>query len=169
LSVVVDGNVVASPNNNNQNYATVDNNGGDVTLPNGMLGAIIHVGKPITYDIETLDVDTVEQAPTLIESITCNKLYVKVHESRGLYVGNTFGPDDLVTGMYPMDNYLVDYTDEIPIIGDRRKPAATRRLEMTIPGDWKSQGRVAFRQVDPLHFEILSIVPDLDVLRRSGN
>lgn len=177
VSVVVDGAVVASPNNDVEDYPVIVVTGGQIELPAGMYGAIVHVGRPIVADVETLDVDTVEQAPTLVESITCNKVYIKIHNSRGLYIGNRFGEDDGLSydaddeslgHMEAIDEFDVDYDDDDEIIANRPPPAVTARRELTLPGDWRSQGRICLRQVDPIHFQILSIIPDLDIKKRSG-
>jgi len=61
-----------------------------------------------------------------------------------------------------------DVPDGYDIIGNRYKQPTSRRIEKTLPGNWDSQGQIAIRQVDPLHFEILSIIPDIEVLRRSN-
>jgi hypothetical protein len=167
VSIIVDGAVVASPLNDRDNYPTVTVVAGSLTLPNDLRGAIVHIGRPIVGDIETLDIDTVEQSPTLIESLNIDKLYVKVHNSSGLFVGNKFPANDSVVGMEPLDSYEVNYEDDTPIIGNRAQQAQTKRVELTLPGDWKSQGKVCIRQVDPLHFEVLSIIPDCEILTRS--
>lgn len=166
LSMIVDGYVVGSPNNDIEGYPTITPNA-TVILPAGRRGAIIHVGWGFTADTETLDVDTVEQAPTLVESITCNKLMVKVLRSSGLYVGARFPASDKVLGMQSLDEYRVDYAQVNPIIGNRYMAPFTDRVELTLPGDWKSQGRICIRQVDPLHFQVLSLIPDLSVNTRS--
>ncbi len=166
-AVIVDGAVVCSPNNDVDNYPVAQVVGGSLTLPGGLSGAIIFVGRPITGDIQMLDIDTVEQAPTLIESLNVNKLYIKVHQSSGLFVGNTFPDGNSVAGMQSLDSYDVDYSQDNPIIGNRAQPDQTKRVELTLPGDWKSQGKICIRQVDPLHFEILSIIPDCEILNRS--
>lgn len=173
VSVVVDGSIVASPYNDQQNYPVITVTGGSITLPDGMLGAFIHVGRPIVGDTKTLNISTVEQSPTLIESINVNKLYVKVNDTRGLYCSNYFPEEangeidghsvikmeDLYQSFVPIGNSQ--------LIGNRYLPGISRRLEKTIPGGWDSQGRISFRQVDPFHYEILSIIPDVTVLKRS--
>lgn len=178
-AVIVDGAVVCSPNNDVDNYPEVQVINGVLTLPQGIRGAIIHVGRPIVGDVETLDIDTVEQGPTLIESITVNKIYVKVHDSKGLFVGNKFPVEQLddagnvivsangVTGMESLDSFPVDYSQATPIIGNRAQPAQTRRHEITLEGSYESQGKICVRQVDPLHAEILSLIPDVEILKRS--
>lgn len=166
-AVIVDGAVVCSPNNDVDNYPVATVTLGVLTLPNNLRGAIIHVGRPITGDLQTLDIDTVEQAPTLIESITVNKVYVKVKDAKSLFIGPQFPVDSNgVQGMESIDNFPVDYTQVNPIIGNRAQPPQTRRFEVTLQGDYRSQGKLCVRQVDPLHAEILSFIPDVEVLTR---
>lgn len=188
VAIVVDGYVVASPNNDSDadDYPTVTVVGGEITLPSSVgnstgQGAIIHVGRPKVGDIETLDIDTVEQRPVLIESKTSNKVYIKVHKSRGLFAGNRFPEDDVVQGDDPNyamvaietldtnENYIPDgdESDAIDLIGNRYIEPITKRYEVPLPGDWKSNGRICIRAVDPLHWQILSITPDLEDLRRT--
>lgn len=167
-AVIVDGGVVCSPNNDVDNYDVATVTGGVLTLPNSMLGAIVHVGRPIIGDVETLDIDTVEQSPTLIESLDVNKLYIKVHNSKGLFVSNKFpDKDGSVKDMVSLESLDLGYNGDDEIIGNRAQPEKTKRIEATLPGDWKSQGKICIRQVDPLHFEILSIIPDCEILTRS--
>lgn len=166
VAIISDGYVLASPNNDIEDYPTATVSGGSVTLPGGRKGSIVHVGRPVTSDIETLAVSTVEQRPVLIESQTVNKAYIKVYESRGLYIGSKFSSDDKVDGMSSVDEYIVDYSDENPIIANRYDAPKTRRVEVTMKGDWETNGKVCIRQVDPLHFEILSVTLDVDDQRR---
>lgn len=166
VSVVGDGFILASPNNDVNEYNEYTVTGGEITLDNYY--AIVHVGRPYTCDEETLDIDTVEQRPTLIESKNVNKLYIKVHESRGIYVSNTFPKNGGVKGMADLEYRGVDYADQDlsdTVVNQAQKPYS-RRIEMIIPGDWNSQGRVCLRQVDPVFSQILSIIPDMTDLRR---
>ncbi len=164
VSIVVDGYVVASPNNDLENYEQVVVASGAITLPDSLRGAIVHIGRPITFDIKTLKIDTVEQRPVLVESLTVNKLLVKVYKSRGLYVGNEFPADDKVDGMQDID--AIDTPGDEVILGNRYQAPQTRRVEVSLTGDWQNQGEICIRQVDPVHFEILSLIPDLEDLRR---
>ncbi len=166
VSVIIDGAIAASPNNDEQSYPEVLVTGGAVTLP--YPGAIFHVGRPITADVQTLDIDTIEQGPTLIESMTINKLYLKVFNTLGLYASYKFPLDNKVSGMENVDQYVVDYEAEEPIIANRYKTPTTKRVEVSLPGDWRSNGKIAIRQADPMHFEILSIIPDAELLQRGG-
>lgn len=167
VGLVIDGRVVSSPLNDIDNYPDVYVESGAITFPQGKWGAIVHVGRVFASDTETNDVDTIEEKPTYIESKTVNKLYIKTKDSNGLFVGSKFRSDDKLEGMTEIDEYEVDYSQDEPIVGNRAKPPETKRFEITLPGDWKSNGRVCIRSVDPLHSEILSIVPDAEVLWRS--
>lgn len=174
VGILLDGYVANSPNNDVEVYTPVIVASGEITIPDGARGAIIIVGRPITADIKTLNLSTVEQSPTLLESLTVNKLYVRVHETRGVYISNKFpeeltedGPDgNSVDGMEDLDDFYVPEDEEI--IGNRYKQPVSKRIERTIPGSWNSQGQAALRQVDPVHFEIMSIVLDAEVLNRSN-
>lgn len=174
VSVMVDGNVISSPNNDNDNESstTLSVSLGAVTLPEEYRSAITIVGRPITADVKTLNISTAEQSPTMIESLTANKLYVRTHDSKGLYVDNQYpeekiGEEDgsTVAEMQSFDDYYEQ--SNVPVTANRSKRGLSRRAEVTIPGSWENQGQMAFRQVDPLHFEILSIIADIEVHRRS--
>lgn len=171
VGILLDGYVSNSPYNDVEGYSAVTVSSGSITIPDGERGAIIVVGRPIAADIKTLNISTVEQSPTLIESLNVNKLYIRVNETRGLFVHNDFpeeasgGKDGTsLVGMEDLD--IFDVPSGTDIIGNRYKKPASKRIEKTIPGNWESQGQISIRQVDPVHFEILSIIPDLEVLRR---
>jgi hypothetical protein len=167
-AAVCDGAVLCSPNNDQENYDQVKVVNGVFAMPAGKRAAILHIGRPIVADIETLDIDTVEQQPTLIESITVNKVYVKVKDAKGLYLGPKLpSSDESVEGMVSIDSFPVDYTQDNPIIGNRAQPAQTTRYEVLTDGSYSQQGKIAVRQVDPLHAEILSFIPDVEVHKRS--
>jgi hypothetical protein len=151
---------LASPNNDEQNYPNVVVQNGQLTLPNGKLGAIITVGLPITIDIQTLDIDTVEQKPTKLESKIVHKVWIKVFNSLAMYVGSFL---QLNNSVYGMVNPFVR-TEDINTgnIGNAAMTPQTKMYDFAIPNDWKSNGRISIRQVDPLPLEILSITPDLE-------
>jgi len=174
VSVISDGDVMSSPYNDNQqdnmNVLTVI--GGEIEYSNNHRSAISIVGRPIVGDIKTLNISTVEQSPTTLESLTVNKLYVRVFETNGLFVGNQFpeNKDEEVDGtsVKEMESLDRNFTPNTHMItGNRSKPKTSKRIEVTIPGSWENNGEMALRQVDPLHFEILSIIADVEILRRS--
>lgn len=162
VSIFVDGYVEASPNNDVENYESYVVTGGQVTLSDSRRGAFVHVGLPFTADIETLDIDTVEQKPTLLESRIVHSVYLKVYNTRGLYVGSKLLPDESVQNMRDPEERTEDI--DLGNVGNAAQAPATKRHSITIPNDWNSNGRICIRQVDPLPFEILSIIPDLSVV-----
>lgn len=167
VSVVADGYVIGSPNNDIENYQEFIVDGGEIELPAEY--AIVHIGRPITGDSETLEIATAEQKPTLLEAITANKVYVKVHRSRGLYAGNEFPADDKVSGMEDVEQAPDDKpVNETEIVANRYDRPQSRRKEVTLAGSYETQGKICLRQVDPVHFEVLSIIPDIEVQPRSN-
>lgn len=172
VSVLVDGYVVASPNNDIENTPILTVAAGVINLPNDIRGAIIITGRPITADVKTLNVSTVEQSPVMIESTNTDKIYVNVNETRGLYLGNNFPEEKVgekdgarVKGMQDIAKLYIP--DGYGVIANRYIQPRTGRVEKTIPGDWKNSSQIALRQVDPIHFEILSVILDIEVLNRS--
>lgn len=162
VSVMVDGYVEGSPKNNIENYEEYYVENGQITLVNEKLGAFIHVGLPFVCDIETLEIDTVEQKPTELESKIVNKVYVKVFNTRGLYVGSKFAANDYIDSMSDPETLLED--PDTGIVGNKAQDPITKRYGIICRNDWAVNGKVCIRQVDPLPFEILSITPDLQVL-----
>ena len=112
--------------------------------------------------METLDVDTVMQQPTLVDSKLVNQIFLKVYNTRGLFVGENFADNDQVDGM--VDPETREEDPMLGVIGNAAQEPQTKRLVFALPNDWKSEGRVCIRQVDPLPMEILSIIPDITVL-----
>lgn len=166
VSVLADGYVVSSPFNEIDDLDILMVESGSLTIPDTYANsAIVQVGLPYVCDIETLDVDTVEQKPTLIESVLASRIHLKVHDSRGGYISSSFGPDDTNIDMVDPETRLDDDGDLTDMIGNACQKPYTRRMTFDIPGDWQSHGRVCIRQVDPLPLEILSLIPDLEIHR----
>jgi len=172
VGILLDGYVSNSPFNDVEGFNPVVVSGGTITIPEDGRGAIIVVGRPIAADVKTLNISTVEQSPTLIESINVLKLYIRIFESRGLFISNVFPEEEAgevdgtsVKDMEDLD--IFDVPSGTDIIGNRYKEPASKRIEVTLPGSWESQGKVSIRHVDPVQFEILSIIPDVEVMKRS--
>ena len=158
VAVIGDGFVVSSPNNSKYPALTVT--GGQVTLP--MAYGIIHVGLPITADLETLNIDTAQGASILDRMKAITKVSMWVQDTRGLMVGavppegitlnSLQGLDPTITSFYePKVRYSEGYSVPNQLL--------TRVIEQPISGQWNSHGRVLVRQVDPLPAAILAIAP----------
>ena len=164
VSVRIDGFTHASPLNTDKNYTEYTvNNSGNITLAPGVTGAFISVGLPVVTDIQTLEIDTVEQAPTKLESQIVNSLWISYFNSLFLYAGAHYPDDDTVTDMDSQE-YQVEPDDGI---SNMIPPLPqSERLEMQIHSDWKSKGSVALRNVDPQPIAIRALIPDTEVVRK---
>lgn len=151
VSVLGDGFVVASPNNDEYDILTVTN--GSITLdkPYG----VITVGLPVTCDIETLDVDTANGESIIDKKKNVGKVVAWVQSSRGLWVGGKPPDDDDVDPLQDLHELQVrdeeDYDLPVSLV--------TKAVDIIIKPEWNSNGRVFIRQVDPLPLSVLSISP----------
>ena len=142
ISVFGDGFVVANPNNGAYNVLTVED--GAVTLDKPYL--VIHAGLPITADIETLNIDLPGVSSMSDKKKNISKLTSLVEETRGLWVGPDF--DTLTEFKLRSDE---GYDDPVDL--------ATDTIDLNIKAEWKSSGRIAIRQIDPVPATILTVVP----------
>lgn len=133
VSILADGSVEAQK--------TVS--GGGITLDNP--ASILHVGLPITADLETLPIyieGDRAYGQGMVKNV--NKVWLRVFRSGGINVGPDFAK-------------LVPYkprTDE-----DYGTPPALKseEIDIVIPPSWDGDGTVAVRQVDPLPVTISSM------------
>lgn len=151
IAVFADGFVESSPNNSS--YATLTVDSGEVTLSKCYV--VIHAGLPITADLETLDVDTVDGETLADKKKLINKLNMFVENTRGLFAGSKApedDDDDPLEGLYEVKARNSEgYDDPVEL--------KTEVIEVNLEAGWNSNGRVFIRQVDPLPATILSIVP----------
>lgn len=148
VSVFADGFVVASPNNSDYSVLTVTS--GAITLTHPY--AVIHVGLPITADVETLDIDSSGRSTLINKQKLITEIYFSVEKTRGVFSGPTEPEDDSTEGLREvMVRENENYDDPVEL--------TTGRLNVFVPGEWNSSGRVFLRQVDPLPMSILAIVP----------
>jgi hypothetical protein len=110
--------------------------------------SVVHVGLPITTDIETLDLDLAE-LELRDKKKKLGSVSLLVHSSRGIFAG----PD--ADHLY---EYQADFTDY-----DAPPGLLTGIVEIPIKAEWLAGGRILIRQTDPLPLTILAIVPNADV------
>ena len=144
MGVVSDGDVV------NQLCATTSPNcvtDGKITLCNS--ASRLHVGWRYISDVETLDIEsqsgTMQGKIKRIPSVT-----IRFKKSRlGLV-----GPDRFhLTKMKQRDQELMGAPTSL-LTGDK---------QVKLQPQWNSHGRIFYRQLDPLPFTILAIIPDLNL------
>lgn len=120
---------------------------GAITLPG--LASRVHVGLPYTVDIETLDIEPQMGSSTIQGKMKkIPTLTVRLDESRECMVG----PDSY--NLIPMKRAPFTTQSAQLYTGDR---------EIAILPSWNPNGRVFFRQLDPMPITILGIYPDIGV------
>jgi hypothetical protein len=151
VSVVADGFVVASPNNSKYDLIQVVD--GSITLSRPYVR--IHVGLPFTCDFETLDIDTPEGETLMEENKNITSVRIRLNETRGVFAGGSPPSDDTVDPLEDLSELVVTHSES----PDDPPPLITGVEEINIRGEWNSNGRVFFRQVDPLPMSIAVIAP----------
>jgi hypothetical protein len=149
VSIFADGFVIASPLNPKYETYTVTN--GTITLTRPF--SVIHVGLPITSDIETLDIDT-NQAETLADkNKKIDGISVHVEKTRGFWAGAQPPTDDDAD---PLENLIPmklrsfeSYEDPIDL--------QTGIINGIIKSDWNDNGRLFLRNIDPVPMSVLAI------------
>lgn len=150
VSVLGDGNVVSSPNNEDYDVLTVT----DGVLDMGdQCYALIRVGLPYISDLETLDVDTADAETLSDKKSLITQLTLHLYKTRGLFTGAGLPEgDDPLEGLSELKLRQNENYDESTRL-------FTGKDTHTIEGDWDKNGRVAIRQVDPLPMGVMAIMP----------
>lgn len=157
VSVFADGFVVGSPNNSQIKTKYVVTNG-QITLDKPY--ASIFVGLPITYDIETLDVDTAIGDSILDTKKDISRVAAYVINTRGIFAGQRNpDTDPLNTSGDPLFG-LMEKKPNVIMTYDSVWPLETKPIYINIEANWNRNGRIFIRQVDPLPMQIVSIVPE---------
>jgi hypothetical protein len=121
--------------------------GGQVSLQNP--GVVVHVGLPITADVETLDINVQGQSlQDKVKNVASVQLIVE--RTRGLWAG-------------PGADHLLEAKPEASWQYDNPVAEMTGPVEINILSDWSKGGRVFIRQSDPLPATILAAVPQVMV------
>ena len=142
VSVFVDGTVSANPNNDDYTVRTVTN--GTITLDDPH--AVIHAGLPITAEIETLAIDSVQGQSMADKRKHVSKLTVSLESTRGLWAG----PDEDNLTEFKLRNEE-GYDDPTAL--------ATGIEDINVRSRWSGEGNILIRQTDPLPASILAVVP----------
>ena len=148
VSVLGDGFVVANPNN--PSYEVVTVSGGSITLDKPY--AVIHVGLPYNSDVETLNIDTPSGESIADKKMIVTSVNLFCEKSRGGFVGPKPPTDESTDG-------LIEFKVRNDEGYDAPVNLVTGSMEVTIDGEYNDNGRVFFRQTDPLPFTILSLQP----------
>jgi hypothetical protein len=108
----------------------------------------IHIGLSYVSDLETLDLELQDKVITGSE-VKVSEVAVRFEKSRGLLIG-------------PNEANLTEMKQrEFEKMGEPTN-LLTGVKKITLPPDWKSNGRIFIRQVDPLPMNILGVTLDFD-------
>lgn len=142
VSILADGNV------DPQQVVT----GGSVTLQRA--ASVVHIGLPITSEIQTLDVETVEAESVRDKRKLIHAVSLLVEKSRGIFVGEGAQADQIL----PMDT-LIEYKQRSTEDFGEPTDLFTGVLRVNIRAVWNRGGRIRVVQQDPLPVTILSVLP----------
>ena len=109
--------------------------------------AVVHVGLPITAEIETLNL-TVAGQNLLDKKKLISKVSLLCEASRGIVVG-------------PDASHLREYK-AVSVLGETI-PLMTGMFEILIPATWNKNGTVVVQQTDPLPLSVLALIPEVTV------
>lgn len=116
---------------------------GAITLQNS--ASVVHVGLPITADIQTLPVSLEMQAFAQGRNKNVNKMWMRVYNSSGIKAGPEF------------DN-LTEYKQRISEPYGSPPSMITKEIALMLTPTWSDSGQICIRQADPLPLTILSMV-----------
>ena len=159
VSVIGDGFVVANPNDSDLTAITVSSTTGGITLTRPY--AVIHVGLPYLSDIELLNLELNQQGTLIDRQKLITQVYLYLDQSRGMMVGPKPPSDD--------DTDPKEGLREV-VIQNATTAAAPEDLvsdseDVSLKGEWNSNGRVFIRQLDPLPMRLLSVNPYIPNMR----
>jgi hypothetical protein len=122
---------------------------GVITLP--VAATLVHVGLPYISDFQTLNI----QVP-MPDGVSTGR-FIKVSEARFNFLnsrGGFIGPDE---------NNLDEIIDLSPAILSDPKDLFTGEYKQMMASGYEEGGSIFYRQVDPLPFTILSVMPKITV------
>jgi len=154
VSVLADGIVLHNPNRSDLVTKTVTNG----TISFATTYVKIHVGLPFLSDVEPLDLDNPQGETLADKKKLVGSVGVQVEDTRGLYAGKAD----------PGDADPDSEMDSMNIVGSSAAALFTGTKEVVIKSNWNNNGRVFLRQIDPLPFSILSILPKGLATSRGG-
>ena len=152
LSILGDGFVEGSPNNDKYNTRTVTN--GVITPAFTDHHVVIRAGLPYLSDIETLDLETTRGETQVDKKKLIGEVTVFLEKSRGIWAGS----EPPVVGV-AANNGLFElkirntesYQDPVALL--------TGKDDVKIQSRWDRNGRVFIRQIEPLPMTVLAIAP----------
>ena len=162
VSIWADRYVVGSPLNKKYEIVYTVPNSGILTLDRQY--SVIYIGLPMTADFETLQIDTSFGDSIQGERKAISRVTVYLYKARGLFGGTQnpdYDPDNLVNGVVqdPLFNLIEEKQQGDRQTYDAPPSLMTEWQSTNITVNWSKEGRVFIRNVDPIPFGILSVIP----------
>lgn len=111
-----------------------------------------YAGLPITCDLETLDIDTVDGRTLKEKAINITRLGMWVEESRSFYAGPQQPVASVLDGMARI---ALEDASQAPLTSED----GTGYVEGNLLGRFAKSGRVFVRHVEPTPLTVLSVMP----------
>ena len=135
VSILADGLVLPSQVVNN----------GEIVLDEAY--AVVHVGLPYTSDIETLNIELQTNEGTIQgRKIKAVSAILRFLNSRGGWIG-------------PEKDYIDEIAQRMTEYLDNPINLFSGDIEEVLGANYDTGGRVFYRQLDPLPFTILAVIP----------
>ena len=148
VSISGDGFTIANPNNPKLEEVTVSD--GEVSL--GGHYDIVHVGLPITCDVETLDIEPGNSSTLINRKKNITQITVKVDKTVDFWVRTDGGPkSDSLEGF--TQSKLRDRHNAF----DSKMPVHSKNVSVIPKSQWSEGGRVMIRNSNPTPMTILGI------------
>lgn len=150
VSVFADKFVAANPNNDTYTVVTVANGIASLDQAYG----VIHVGLPITSDLETLDIDATTSESMIDKQKLIGEVFAYIQESRGIWAGTEepTADDDFKDQLNELQaRDYEDYDDPVSL--------QTGVVDIKTESSWNSNGKIFIRQTDPIPLTILAVAP----------
>ena len=110
----------------------------------------VHIGLPITADLQTLPVSLEMEAFAQGRKKNVNKAWLRVYRSSGIKVGPSY---DKLTEVKQRKTELYGSPAEL----------LTEEVDVMITPTWSDGGQIVVRQTDPLPLDVLSMVIDVSL------
>ncbi|MEO1029597.1 MAG: hypothetical protein AAFX02_11150, partial [Pseudomonadota bacterium] len=111
----------------------------------------VSVGLPFEGEIETLELNApTERGPILKQYRRLGRVFLQVDKTRGIYLANRDGP-------------LEELKERQSEAYGEPNPPMSGLIEVVPSSDWARTARVRIVSPDPLPFEVLSIMPEVEI------
>jgi len=156
LAALGDGFVIANPFIFDATVYTVTNGKVIFAVPH----AVIHAGLPYLSDLELLDIQNPQGGSLAGKKKLVRNIAAYVHDTASFWAGSKPPADDDVDPLQGLVENKARRSGEDVELPSRLR---TEELDVTIKGEFNTNGRCFLRVVDPLPAEFLSVSPTLTV------